>query len=226
MASIAPGAHVPERSESEMSEQSQVDQIQALIARLQKGDDSARAELINCACDRLMNLTRKVKRTFGKVQRWEETEDVFQRATMRLYQSLEKVTPNDTRHFFRLAALQIRRELIDLSRHYSGPQGMGGNHATQMVGSSSENPLPHAAYDAADQTSGPGHLHQWSEFHQAIEDLPDDLREVTELLFYHELEQTQAAELMGVSVRTIKRYWRDAKLALYEKFDGELPGSM
>ncbi len=209
-----------------MSEQSQVDQVKALIARLQRGDDSARAELINCACDRLMNLTRKIKRSFGKVQRWEQTDDVFQRATMRLYDSLEKVTPNDTRHFFRLAALQIRRELVDLTRHYSGPQGMGGNHSTQIAGSSPDTPLPHAAYDAADQTSGPSHLNQWSEFHQAIEELPDDLREVTELLFYHELEQAQAAELMGVSVRTIKRYWRDAKLALYEKFDGELPGSM
>ncbi|MDA8563063.1 sigma-70 family RNA polymerase sigma factor [Mariniblastus sp.] len=209
-----------------MSEQSQVDQVQSLIARLQQGDDSARAELINCACDRLMNLTRKIKRSFGNVQRWEETEDVFQRATMRLYQSLEKVTPNDTRHFFRLAALQIRRELIDLTRHYSGPQGIGGNHATQLAGSPSDSPVPHAAYDAADQTGGPAHMQQWSEFHQAIEDLPEELREVTELLFYHELEQTQAAELMGVSVRTIKRYWRDAKLALYEKFDGELPGSL
>jgi RNA polymerase sigma-70 factor (ECF subfamily) len=173
-----------------------------------------------------MNLTRKVKRSFGRVQRWEQTEDVFQRATMRLYQSLEKVTPNDSRHFYRLAALQIRRELIDLTRHYSGPQGMGGNHATQMVGSSSDSPLPHGAYDAADQTGGPSQMNQWSEFHQAIETLPDEQREVTELLFYHELEQSEAADVMGVSVRTIKRYWRDAKLALYEKFDGELPGSM
>ncbi len=209
-----------------MSEQTQVDVVQALIVRLQQGDDSARAELINCACDRLMNLTRKVKRSFGRVQRWEQTEDVFQRATMRLYHSLEKVTPNDSRHFYRLAAMQIRRELIDLTRHYSGPQGMGGNHATQMVGSSSDSPLPHGAYDAADQTGGPSQLNQWSEFHLAIEQLPDEQREVTELLFYHELEQAEAAELMGVSVRTIKRYWRDAKLSLYETFDGELPGSM
>jgi RNA polymerase sigma-70 factor (ECF subfamily) len=172
-----------------------------------------------------MNLTRKVKRGFGKVQRWEETEDVFQRATMRLYRSLEKVTPNDARHFFRLAALQIRRELIDLTRHYSGPEGMGGNHATQLVGSS-DNPLPHGAYDAAEQTGGPDQLNQWSDFHAAIETLPEEQREVTELLFYHGLEQTQAAELMGVSVRTVKRYWRDAKLSLYERFDGKLPGEI
>ena len=209
-----------------MSEQTQMDHIQALIARLQQGDDSARAELINTACDRLMNLTRKIKRSFGRVQRWEQTEDVFQRATMRLYQSLEKVTPNDARHFYRLAALQIRRELIDLTRHYSGPQGMGGNHATQMVSDSSDSPVLHAAYDAAEQTGGPSQLNQWSEFHQAIEKLPDEQREVTELLFYHELEQSEAAQLMGVSVRTIKRYWRDAKLSLYETFDGELPGSL
>ena len=39
----------------------------------------------------------------------------FQNATLRLCQALEKVELTDARHFLRLAAVQIRREMIDLT---------------------------------------------------------------------------------------------------------------
>ena len=206
-----------------MHEQTQMGQVELLIARLKEGDDSARNELISCACDRLMNLTRKINRGYGSVKRWEQTDDVFQRATMRLFHSLEKVQPNDARHFFRLAATQVRRELIDLTRHYGGPQGLGGNHATQFAGSA-EAELPHAAYDAVEKSGDASDLNDWNEFHQQIEKLPDEEREVVELLFYNGLSQEEAADIMAVNIRTVKRYWRSAKLKIHELFGGQLPG--
>ena len=36
--------------------------------------------------------------------------------------------PDSTRAFFGLAAEQMRRELLDLARHYYGPEGEGANH--------------------------------------------------------------------------------------------------
>ena len=72
---------------------SQTQQIQSLIDRLQAGDLSARDELIRSACDRLMHLTRKMLRSYPRVKRWEETGDVFQNAAMRLYRTLQNVTP-------------------------------------------------------------------------------------------------------------------------------------
>ncbi len=197
-------------------------QVENWIEQLQAGDDSARARLIDGVCDRLMTLTRSIKRGFERVNRWEQTEDVFQRATMRLYQSLADVQLNDARHFFRLAALQIRRELMDLARHYSGPEGMGANHATQMVQPDAGR-LNHAAYDAADHTGNPENAIEWGEFHSTIEALPDEQREVVELLFYHGLSQEEAAKLMDVSVRTVKRYWRAARMTLHEKMQGDFP---
>ena len=117
-------------------------QVEKLVERLGAGDDSARDELISSAADRLMQLTRTMKRGYGRVARWEQTEDVFQRAIMRLHRSLEKVQINDARHFYRLAATQIRRELIDLSRHYGGPEGMGANHATQLASRPDQSQAP------------------------------------------------------------------------------------
>lgn len=196
--------------------------VENWIEKLQSGDDGAREELINCACDRLMRLTRTIKRGFDRVNRWEQTEDVFQRATLRLYESLKEVKLNDARHFYRLAALQIRRELIDLARHYNGPQGMGANYATQMAKPDASK-IQHAAYDAADQTGNPESAMEWGDFHSTIEQLPDEQKEVVELLFYHGLSQEEAAKIMDVSVRTIKRYWRAARMSLHDKLQGDFP---
>lgn len=205
---------------------SQSNELKNLLQRLDEGDDLARDRLIALASDRLMNLTRSMKRSYGRVNRWEQTEDVFQRSAMRLHKALGEVKINDARHFYRLAATQIRRELIDLSRHYGGPEGMGANHATQMAASPDQSQGPaHAAYDAADSNANtPVAATQWSELHEAIEALPPEQKEVVELLFYNGLSQDEAAAIVGVSTRTIKRYWRNAKLCLYETFDGELPG--
>ena len=205
---------------------SQSNDLKNLLKRLDDGDDDARDQLIALASDRLINLTRSMKRTYGRVNRWEQTEDVFQRSAMRLHKALGEVKINDARHFYRLAATQIRRELIDLSRHYGGPEGLGANHATQMAASPDQSQGPaHAAYDVADSNANtPSAMTQWSELHEAIEALPPEQKEVVELLFYNGLSQDEAADLVGVSTRTIKRYWRSAKLSLFETFDGELPG--
>jgi len=67
--------------------------IQTCIDRLRDGDLTARDELIGHACQRMERLTRKMLRDYPRVRRWEETGDVLQNASMRLYRSLEKVTP-------------------------------------------------------------------------------------------------------------------------------------
>jgi RNA polymerase sigma-70 factor (ECF subfamily) len=208
------------------SDHSQSDTIQVLLERLANGDESARDELIAAAGERLMNLTRSMKRTYDRVNRWEQTDDVFQRSIMRLHRALTEVDIADVRHFYRLAATQIRRELIDLTRHYGGPQGMGANHATQMADNPDRSEAAvHGAYDAMDEDGGaPQELSAWTELHRAIEQLPEEQKEVVELLFYNGLSQTQASELLGVSTRTVKRYWRNAKLSLFEELGGEFPG--
>ena len=58
-------------------------------------------------------------------------------------------------------------------------------------------------------------LAQWTELHQHIDALPDDEREVVGLLFYQGLSQAEAAELLGVSVRTVQRRWHSALCKLH-----------
>src|SRR5262245_31845225 len=117
------------------------DHLQIHIERLHAGDQSARAELIGQACERLRLLTRRLFKEFGRVRRWEDTDDVLQNALLRLWKALEHVAPRSSREFYGLASLEIRRELIDLARQYYGPLGEGANHATRRdEESSSQSP--------------------------------------------------------------------------------------
>src|SRR5262245_57434375 len=102
--------------------------LQACIDRLAAGDETARDELLGGTCQQLERLTRKMLRDYPGVRRWEQTGDVLQNASLRLCRALQQVKPPTLRDYYRLAALQIRRELTDLARHYYGPQGGGANH--------------------------------------------------------------------------------------------------
>jgi RNA polymerase sigma-70 factor (ECF subfamily) len=197
-------------------------QIQGWLDRLRDGDEAARKELLNCACARLTRLTRKMFKNYQRVKRWEQTDDVFQNATVRLYRALGEVRPASVQDFFRLAALNIRRELLDLAKHYYGPQGYGANYASlgqgQEAGSSPQAPL-----EQPDATDDPSQLAAWAEFHSQVEQLPEEEREIFDLLWYQELSQAEAAALLQVSERTVKRRWQSARLKLHEALKGELP---
>ena len=193
--------------------------IEHCIEQLRQGDEFARGELLNLACDRLLRLTRSILRDFPGVARWEQTDDVYQNASLRLYQALNDVELSDPRHFFRLAALQIRRELIDLARHYQGPQGMGAKHQTQFVDSAGDE-AP-AAYEPVEVTYDPSRVAEWQEFHSRVEQLPDEEREAFDLLWYHELSQEQVASMLDVSIRTVRRRWRSARLMLHNVLTGK-----
>ena len=94
--------------------------LRLCLDRLRAGDATARDELLAHAADRLRRLTRKLLRDdFDRLRRWEETDDVFQNAAVRLCRALGDVVPATPLEFFRLAAAQIRRELLDLARHHT-----------------------------------------------------------------------------------------------------------
>lgn len=193
--------------------------LQPLLERLQAGDETAKADLIQHACERLRRLTRKMLRDYARVRRWEETDDVFQQAALRLHRSLSEVAPASPAHFFALAATQIRRTLLDLARHYYGPEGSGAHHHTDDTGSD----LPGVVEQAPARDGEPQTLQQWSLFHEKIEELPEKEREVFQLLWYQGMTQGEAAVVLEVDVRTIKRRWQAARIQLHESLDGAPP---
>jgi RNA polymerase sigma factor (sigma-70 family) len=198
-------------------------QIQLRLDRLRAGDGTARDELLRIASERLNRLARKMIRGFPGVRRWEQTDDVLQNAALRLWRSLDTVKPESVRSFISLAAVQIRRELIDLARHYDGPEGPGRHHHLRRIESDgSGDPL--GPPDPGTDTDDPVRLVDWTEFHDQVEALPGAAKEMFDLLWYQGLPQAEAAAVLGVTERVVRYRWRAARLELHERLGGRLPG--
>ena len=150
-------------------------------------------------------------RTNHRVRRWTETDDLLQNSLIRLHRSLAEVRPESARQFYGLAMTHIRRELIDLARKHFGAEGVGANHLTDG-GIAAEN----KSNDAEPET-----IEAWAEFHEVVDDLPEPEREVVDLLWYGEMTQPEAAEVLGISLATLKRRWQSARIRLSEHLNGE-----
>jgi RNA polymerase sigma-70 factor (ECF subfamily) len=77
--------------------------------------------------------------------------------------------------------------------------------------------------EALDLAGEPSTLAEWCEFHERITTLPDADRELFDLLLYQGLTQPEAANVLEIPLRTLKRRWQGAKLRLHEILRGEWP---
>lgn len=190
--------------------------LQGCIDRWQAGDRGAADELLRGAEDRLNRLARKMCRGFPRVAGLAETEDVLNPALVRLLNTLRTLRPATTRDFFNLAGVHLRRELIDLARHFKNKVWVSLNPGPD----DSAGP-PGAGHPAAPVAED---LDHWVRFHEAVERLPAEEREVVGLVFYHGWTREQIAALFGRSVKTVTRRWQDACRNLRRMVDGQLPG--
>lgn len=182
------------------------------LSRMKAGDLAARDELYRGVAHRLEMLAHQMMRGFPKLRGWLQTDDVLQSAAMRLFRALEQVNPPSMRDFYGLAATQIRRELIDLTRRFKGRQAALDHLASIDTVSGAATVVDRPEETPAEATD----LEQWRIFHEAVEKLPLEEREVVSLVFYHGWPQARVAELFQVHVRTIRRWWQSALQSLHE----------
>ena len=185
-------------------------QLQKLLEEAAAGDSRAYAELIDRTGERLVRLCRKMLKNYPHLRRWEQTDDVFQNAVLRLYQSLDHVRPNTVRDFYGLACLQIRRTLIDLARHHFGPRGDAAHHQSDVA-------------EHGTRPMVPENLEGWASFHEAIDLLPASEREVFSLIWYGGVTQAEAAKILGVSDRTVLRRMHRARMLIHRSMQGQHP---
>jgi RNA polymerase sigma factor (sigma-70 family) len=180
-------------------------ELHAWVMRLQAGDRAAADELIRAVTGRLEPLARRMlRRHFRNVAPFADTGDVLNSALVRLWRTLEQLPPPpSTRDFLNLAAAHLRRELLDLARYYSA---RGRDRAA-----------PGAVEFAADAVAAEADddLERWRDFHERVERLPAELREVVSLHFYHRWSHAEVAALLGLTERSARRRWREALEALH-----------
>ncbi len=191
------------------------------LVRLRDDDPGVLDDLLRYFQRRLEALAHKMLTGFPVVAAREETADVLQEALVHFPQAMRALAlkvrgpagpkPFHGSDFFRFAAMLIRRQLLDLADRYRRRPS---------------EPLPpdSALAGPACMTWDPRRLEEWTEFHQAAEKLPDTIRDVFDLIFYNDLTQKEAAELLRVSERTVRERWQEARLKLVERLGGKLPG--
>jgi RNA polymerase sigma-70 factor (ECF subfamily) len=196
--------------------------MMVLVDRMRAGDAAASDELFRRISNRMQGIARRMLRRFPGVQRWEDAEDVVQEAALRLWRALKQIKPDTMRAFYGLAAEQVRRELLDMARHYYGPLGLGTHHESNLhLESSGGDLVPRR--ELAVLGEQPEEAERWSSFHAAVEKLPAEEREVFSLTFYHGWGQKEIGELIHKDERTVRRRWRRACLLLNEFLGGKLP---
>ena len=173
--------------------------LQALLLNLRNGDEAARRELLTRSYARLEKLVRGRLRTFARPA---DTGDVLHDVWLRLDRALKEVHPDSPRQFFALASQHIRWVLLNAAGARKGDE------------------LPEVVDSALGPGTQAGREDEFVALHRTVGSLEEPLREVVELLVYHGLTQIEAADVLGVSDRTVKKRWRDARLKLFEALGG------
>jgi RNA polymerase sigma-70 factor (ECF subfamily) len=137
-----------------------------------------------------------------------QPEEMLDAVVERLLQAMRSVRPQTVRQFFALVNQHMRWELNDVARRLD-EQPTAVELREDMV------PAP--------ASSGSVLTPDGRRMLKAIDDLPEHEREVFGLLHVQGLTQGEAAEVLGVSVRTVQRRLNRSLLLLAEQLDDLRP---
>jgi RNA polymerase sigma factor (TIGR02999 family) len=187
--------------------------LQPLLAAAVQGDEAARQQLIHHAYERLRCLARLILNAdFPRLKASPallDTTDVVNQTALALFQALAEIQPRTTQDFFCVAAQRIRWMLLDQAKQTDQRARLLHEHA-----------VPEATPDR--EQSGPVIL---SALYEQIEALPEKERNVVDLLYFHGMTQPEAAVVLGITERSVRRYWVSARVKLASALKGLLPAA-
>jgi len=173
------------------------------LGRLRSGDEDAAAELFELVYDDLRELAAALMRHERTGHTLQPTALVHE-AYMRLFKA-EQTEWQNKAHFMGVAARGIRQILVDHSRRRAALK-RGGN--PERVTTSEEAEWDGGAeYDLLELDDAMGRLAE----------LDERQARVVELRYFGGLSVAEAAEVLGVSERTVKSDWQVARLWLHRE---------
>ena len=174
-----------------------------LMQAWQAGDAAAGEELAHLVYQQLHFLASNYLRQEAVPPSLQTTE-LINEAWLRLF---GKETPafENRAHFFVIAARQMRRILIDRAR---------GAQAQRRIPKPLLLPLQEAQHVTVQSDEF------WVALDEALQRLEEEVprtAQVVELRYFAGLTEAQTAEILGLSVATIRREWSFARTWLYEQ---------
>ena len=198
--------------------------LQGQLERALTGDAEARRRLLELTRDRLLRHARRfLHGSYARLGPFEQTDDVVQQLYLKILQHQDRFWVNaggepmrTLAEFFGRTSAWMRDVLCDLLRK---AYGRGDNRPATLPldgGASDTEPL----HEPSSSTLDGEKVRRWTEFHEAVARLPDDLRAVFDLLWYQELSQAEAAALLGIAVPTVKLRWMKGRLQVQQALGG------
>ena len=138
-----------------------------------------------------------------------QADELLGAVAERLLKAMRAVRPENVRQFFALANKHMRWELNDLARRLDDQPAVVELREGLL---------------SAPASSGSGLTPDGRRMLEAIDSLPDDEREVFDLVRVQGMTQTDAARLLGVAAVTVKRRLNRGLRLLTEKLDDLRPG--
>jgi RNA polymerase sigma factor (sigma-70 family) len=131
-----------------------------------------------------------------------EADELLGSVVDRLLKALRDVRPSNVRQFFALANRHMRWELNDLARRLDRETPAQGLSGAVIV-----------SPDTSESQLSPNTLRVL----EAIESLPEEEREAFDLVRIQGFTQVEAADLLGVSPKTVRRRLNQGVLMLMDK---------
>ena len=132
-----------------------------------------------------------------------ETDELLGGVVARLLTALRTTRPATVRQFFGLACQHMRWQLNDLARRLDEQPAVGS--------------MPETDVAAPPMSTASGLTPDGRRMLEAIEGLPEDEREVFDLVGIQGLTHSEVAGVVGVSEKTVQRRLNRARLLLAER---------
>jgi RNA polymerase sigma-70 factor (ECF subfamily) len=198
--------------------------LQGQLERAVSGDAEAQQRLLELTRNRLMHHARHLLHgRYARLEPFAQTDGVVQQLHLKILQHLDRFWVNahgepvrTLAEFFGHSSAWMRDVLCDQLRKAYGRDD-NRPAVLPLDGGPSDAGPRHALCNS---TLEPEKLRHWTEFHEAVARLPDDLRAVFDLLWYQEMSQAEAAALLGIAVRTVKLRWMKARLRVQQALGG------
>lgn len=200
-------------------------QIGQYLNEIAAGNKACLAELLGHVGDRLRIVASRAlyNSRAGQAHALSDTEDVLQSAYLRILsrcdyviQRIGQVAETDrVRYFFGCTSQTIRDLVVEELRRPASRRALHqppfGDHSDDSMGM-------RMAENAASESESPDKLAMWSEFHSFIESLPEGVRDVVDLHWYHGLTHNEVGIALGIAEVTSRARWAQARHRAIEKF--------
>jgi RNA polymerase sigma factor (TIGR02999 family) len=186
-----------------------VSDVTRILHRVQEGDPQAAEQLLPLVYDELRKLAAHKMAAEAPGQTLQATALVHE-AWLRLTGS-EQPRWNDSRHFLRAAAEAMRRILVDRARERRARKRGGDPQQTEL----SDSKLPAAELTDPDILAVDAALEEFARHDPVSADL-------VKLRYFVGLNMSEAAEALGIPLRTAERLWTFARAWLRKEIAGDL----